>query len=95
MSSYTSHAHSFHTSYRLFSYMLGIRGGIAPTIPLFYTRNVCLLFNRVAPCAICIGLASEKINGKYTSPTKILTTSIIVIMWYIYVHTVVMETKTS
>ena len=30
-----------------------------PTIALFYTRNACLLFNRVALCAICTGLDSK------------------------------------
>ena len=30
-----------------------------PTIALFYPRNACLLFNRVALCAICTGLDSK------------------------------------
>ena len=39
-------------------FMLGNRGGIAPTVALFYPRNVCLLFNKVALYAICTGLVS-------------------------------------
>ena len=37
--------------------MLCNRGGLAPTIALFYPRNVCLLYNIVALCAIRTGLA--------------------------------------